>query len=314
MKVKIFLETAGNFEERELLFKFYDGAKLAGSRFDVKLDIGSTYSPCDVAVIMGSWKPRDKAHHVVRNSVVAAASCFVAIETALLGRKVLEPNTHYRIGVNGFLNNAGKFFVNNCPADRLHNLDIAWPDWQNFGRNNILLLLQLPGDASLRGTNVYEWAQWAVREIRKHSDKPIRVRTHPAHNPKAGDEFHDFVFDLAMNGDSGVSFSCGKTISLKQELEAAYCTVAFSSGSSIDSVLAGVPAITCDPGNFAFDISSHYIEDVKHPMQVDVATVQQWLANLAYSQWTAEEMKNSAAWRHLVPVIESIPQMPKGKR
>lgn len=314
MKVKIFLETAGNFDERELLFKFYDGARLAGSRFDVKLDIGSAWSPCDVAVIMGSWKPRDKAHHVVRNSVVASASCFVVIETPLLGRKVFSPNTHYRIGVNGFLNNAGKFFRHNCPADRLHDLGIAWPGWQNQGRDNILLLLQLPGDASLRGTNIYEWAKWAVCEIRKYSDRPIKVRTHPDHTPKEGDEFHNFVFDLAMNGNSNVAFSNGKTISLQQDLESAYCTVAFSSGSSIDSVLAGVPAITCDPGNFAFDISSHYIQDIGHPLQVDVGTVEQWLCNLAYSQWTAEEMKNSVAWQHLVPVIESIPQPAKGKR
>jgi len=314
MKVKTFVETAGNFDERELLFKFHNGVKHTLNHLDATLDIGHSYSPCDVAVIMGSWKPRDRNHHVVRNSVINEAKCFLVIETPLLGRKMVESHLHYRIGVNGFLNNAGQFILQNCPDDRLAKLEIQWPGWQNDNRDNIVLLLQLPGDASLRGINIYEWATHAVKKIRKFSNRPIRVRTHPSHTPKEGDEFHQFVYNVAMVPDSNVTFSLGKEMPLEEELSKAFCTVSFSSGSSIDSVLAGVPTIACDPGNFAFDVSSNYLDRVEDPLKANTQQVVQWLSNLAYSQWTAEEMENGIAWQHLRPIIDRIPQVPQGKK
>lgn len=314
MKIKVFVESAGTFDEREILYKFAQGISSCGSRFDVKLDIGQAYSPCDVAVILGSWKARDKAHHVIRTSVATESKCFVVIETALLGRRVFQPNSHHRIGVNGYLNNAGKFYTENCNTDRLHDLGINWSGWQNDHDGNILLLLQLPGDASLRGINVYDWAVWAVTKIRQHTDRPIRVRTHPSHNPKEGDEFHQFVYEMAMAGNNNISFSLGKNTTLAQELSQSFCTVAFSSGSSIDSILAGVPTIACDPANFAFEVSSNYIEEIENPRKSSAPTILQWLSNLAYSQWTTDEMRNGTAWYHLVPIIDSLPQVPRGKK
>jgi hypothetical protein len=108
MLIKTFLETAGTFEEREMLSRFHNGiVQATGTQYNVEnylngvgafLDIGQGYSHCDVAVMLGSWKNRDKNHHQVRASVAGNSGCFLVIETPLLGRIVeFTKNKYFRI-------------------------------------------------------------------------------------------------------------------------------------------------------------------------------------------------------------------------
>lgn len=314
MIIKTFVATASNFDEQEILQKFHHGITNAAVDNEVVLDIDNRYSRCDVGIILGSWKPKDKDWHIIRNSIANESRCFIVIETALLGRKVHESNTHHRIGVNGFLNNSGKFTANNCDSSRFDQLGISWNGWRNNHNGDIVLMMQLPGDASLRGINSYNWALHAIKQIREVTDRPIKIRTHPAFNPKDGDEFHQFVFNTAMSGASNISFSDGKLHPLSRDLDGAYCTVAYSSGSSIDSILAGIPTVACDPGNFAYELSTNFLEQINALRFAEPHQVMQWLYNLAYSQWTVDEMYNGTAWRHLLPIIEQVHEnLPKKK-
>ncbi len=328
MIINVFLETAGNFDERELLQKFYQGIEQAvstGSRLmpdsdepdEVHININKGHSPCDVAVFMGSWKPREKDHHLVRTSVVESSPCFVVVETPLLGRVVFQPNQQFRIGVNGFLNNAGKFYANTqLNSDRLNRLGITWNGWRNNPDGHIVLLMQLPGDASLRGVNVFAWAKDTIYKLRKETNKKIIIRTHPKYNPKDSDEYYKFVSDIFIEKIPNIEFSNGKERTLNDDLVNAYCTVAFTSGSSIDSVVAGIPTITCDPGNFAYEISTKFPEEVNNLKKLQPQEIKQWLEKLSYSQWSIEEMQNGTVWRHLIPtlvdVLSKVPR--KGKR
>ena len=314
MKVKVFLETAGNFAERDILQKFYRGVQSCFNGIDehqVEIDIEKNYSPCDVAIMLGSWKYREKDHHIVRTSIAESSQCFVVLETPLLNRKVFEDNTYFRIGINGFLNNSGKF-VNDqvISKDRLQKLGIHWNGWQNKQDGNILLLLQLPGDASLRNTNIYEWATYAIQEIRKSSNRPIVVRTHPKHNIKDTDEFYKFVSDCSLQKISNISFSIGKDRHIDEDFSQAYCTVAFSSGSSIDSIIKGIPTIACDPGNFAYEVSSNFPNQVESIKKESGEKITKWLSELAYSQWTVDEMERGIVWNYLLPMIKNILENP----
>ncbi len=305
MKIKTFLETAGNFNERELLTKFHKGIAERLSQDDtIDISIDREYSPCELGIIMGSWKPREKDHHMVRNAVAENAPCFLVVETALLGRKISEDNKYFRIGVNGFLNNSGIFDYKSHPGDRLARMGINWQGWRENSNGHILLFLQLPGDASLRGANIYSWALDSIQKIRAKTDRPIVIRTHPLHNIKDTDEFYKLLADIFLEKIQNISVSFGKTTPLDTDLASAFCTVAYSSGSSIDSILKGIPAITVDPGNFAYDISSNYLDDIITPKKEVPGVVTNWLSRLAYSQWSIEEMSNGTAWNHLRPLIE----------
>ncbi len=325
MKIRVFLESAGNFEEQEILKKFHDGLykfqnwdKYEGAanidhlpwneQYDVRYSLKNDYEDCDVAVIMGSWKPdRGSAHHQVRTAVVRKAPMFICIETPLLGRTMFQPNKMQRVGIDGFLNNQAQFVGQDHGSDRLNKLGIKWDGWKNNEQpdGHVLLMLQLPGDASLRGMDMYKWATWAVKRIREETDRKIIVRTHPGHNPKDADGVHKFIADIARTNTSNLEWSIGGRdgTTVQEDLKGAYCSVSYTSGSAIDSVLQGIPSLACDPGNFTFDISSRYMQEINSLKKAGTKEVMQWLYNLAYSQWDYDEFVNGKAWLHLRPMI-----------
>lgn len=315
MKVKVFLESAGNFEERDILKNFFDGIKkyentksdIFTEQLTVDWALETSWEPCDVAVILGSWKDRARPWHVTRNAVARNAPTFIVVETPLLGRQVHEKNTQHRIGVNGFLSHQGTFFSSKHGNDRLQKLDIQWNGWKHEQGGHIVLMLQLPGDASLRNIDMWEFGLWAYNKLRATTNKKIIIRTHPHHNPKGVDDVHKFISDITLLDDPNVKIRIGsKEKTLQDDLKGAYCTVSYSSGSAIDSVLAGIPTIAMDPGNFTYGISSNFIEHIEGD-KLRLARdedVKQWLYNLSYSQWSVDEMASGRVWQHLKPIID----------
>lgn len=311
MKIRSFIQTARDFQEQQILMKFTEGIERysneKGLDYEVEYDLDEVYVPCDVALMMGSWKAREKGHHVVRSSVAFNSKVFVCIETPLLNRKVQEENTYYRIGVNGFLNNQGFFTDPSKTYDpsRLQKIGASWRGWDYSETGHIVLLLQLPADASLRGANIYSWAKSTVESIRTQTDKKIVIRPHPLAPLRTGEEFYDFFFDLHKNKIKNIEFVDPKETTLQKTLDGAYCSVSYTSGSAIDSVLFGIPTIACDPGNFTFEISSHYPDEINSIKIPSDDEIKKWLLNLAYSQWSIAEMREGIAWSHLQPIVES---------
>lgn len=311
MNVKIFLNSIGHYYQHEMLTKFAEGIAKRNPEDVVTLDLGDEYSHCDVAIIFGSWKERDKGHHIVRGSVAQRAKCFVVIETPLVGRKVTEENKYWRVGVDGFLNNQGQFILKSmkskCPGNRFSKLGLEnFQGWKNDPNGHIVIMLQLPGDASLRRTNIYQWAESVIYQIRSRTNKKIIVRPHPLANLKESDEFFSFFYKLMQAGHQKIEFSDPKAVPLTQELKGAYCSISFSSGSSIDSIMAGIPTIACDPGNFAWDISSRYVDQLDDLVKVQNKTVEQWLWDLSWYQWTAQEMRTGECWEHIRPICQEV--------
>jgi hypothetical protein len=77
-----------------------------------------------------------------------------------------------------------------------------------------------------------------------------------------------------------------------------------SSGSAVDSILAGVPVIAQDEGNFAYPISSTDLEDIDCPKLASPDEINHWLAQLANSQWSKKEMSSGLTWSHIVSTLE----------
>ena len=70
-----------------------------------------------------------------------------------------------------------------------------------------------------------------------------------------------------------------------------HCVVTCISLAAIDAQILGIPTI-CHPSSFAADISSTKLEEIENPRRVDR---QQWFNNLAYSQFTHNEIENGFA-------------------
>ena len=335
MNVKIFVSTAGNNVERDVLKKFYHGIEpwindqrefdhqkqdpQAFLRFDrmhrrpqhsVEFDYSDQYTDCDVAVIMGSWKSREKGHHPVRTSIVDNARCFVCIETPLLARRMFRQHDYYRLGVNGFLNGDAYWNAYAKSSDRFNAMGLAWDGWKDpatiTDQDHIIVAMQLAGDASMRYNDINDWCVDTVKKIREHTSRPILIRFHPAISERGWADYIETFKQINFGGYANVQFSDGKSRSWEQDIDNAYCVVAYSSGLSIDAIYSGIPVIACDKGNFAWNISSRFPEDINNLLRVPEQEVLQWLHNLAYCQWSPAEMSNGQAWAHLLPAIEQV--------
>jgi len=327
VKILVSITSGSNNTERNILRSFFEGIeKYYFSKFNVDIhkklkkehgiDLRLSYDPeiekCDVAVQFGTVKDRAAEHHVTKQSIRKNATTVIYVETPILGRIIDKQNNYnfYRVGVNGFLNNDGVFYdERNIDLDRLSFLRTqieipVFPGWKDHIAGNILILLQLPGDASLRGQRLSEWFVDTVREIRNRTDRNISVRFHPAMSEKGRAEFFSEIYSLFFENYKNVYWQDGISSSLTDDLLSAGICVSYSSGSCVDAVLQGVPCITMDEGNLAYPISSHRLDDINIPKLANKTEIDRWLVQLANSQWSESEMISGHVWEQLVNLVE----------
>lgn len=298
MDVNVYTDSANDKKFVKMLSDFTIGAKRSGD--NIKLVKGN-YQKADVHVIFGSWKDRDILHHNVKRSIVEKAKKFVCIETPLVGRKAVKnvgDDVWYRVGVNGFLADTGNFNNKNRPSDRWNKvkeeLDVELKPYRENGEY-ILVTLQVPGDASLRGCIIEDWCWEVCHAIRRYSQRPILIRTSQVPKP-----FNFELLNKLINRLPNIAFQEGTKENLIPTLEQCWATVTYSSGMGIDSYINGIPSFTMDPGNFAYCLGNTNLKYIESP---DLPDREQWLSNLCYAQWCEYEMQEGKVWNHLKEVL-----------
>ncbi len=178
------------------------------------------------------------------------------------------------LGWNG-LNGRAEFHNQGSPPDRWAKHGTPVKPWR-AGGDYVLILGQVPGDASHRHANLVVALAQAAAEAREAFNLPVRYRPHPkgaAHIP----------------GLQACPYS-----ELDDALDHAALAVTFNSNSAVDAVLAGVPTVTLDQGSMAWPVTGHSASE--YPPTPDRT---QWLRDLAYCQWLPEEIASGEAWAHI---------------
>ena len=295
MKVTVYGKSANHPRFEQTLMKFATGVLDSGD--DCFLSYDEQYYETDVAVIFGSWKDRDMTHHNVKREIVSKAKKFIVLETPLIGRgpvKDVMDDDWYRIGIGGFLADTGTFHCGTKTSDRWDiirkHFRIKLPTYNLDHKDNIVVALQLPGDASLRGASIEKWCRDTCLAIRTQTDRPIIVRL-----PQLERNWDVEPLEVARKLPN-VEFQMGTKDNLIPTLNSARCTVTYTSGFAIDSLLNGTPTIAMNPGNFAYSIAPHTVDHIDNPT---CPPRDQWLYNLSYCQWHIDEIENGLPWRHL---------------
>lgn len=191
------------------------------------------------------------------------------------GKSVLVMERGYigdRLGVwtslawNG-LNNRGT--VPPVPEDggarfRAH-FDGMLKPW-NSGGEYVLLVGQVPGDASLQGRDLSSW--YAVQASR-HWGKPVFFRPHPLASRRG-----------PVKPVPGAPVMLGE---LAAAIAGAAWVVTFNSNTAVESYLAGKPTQVDDEGSMAWDVTDR----------------KKWAHRLAWRQWTIEEIESGKALEHV---------------
>jgi hypothetical protein len=173
-------------------------------------------------------------------------------------------NHYWRICKNGI----HAQFVENCPSDRFETFKMNLKPLRQHGEH----ILVCPSSAQI---NLYlkqpSWLAQTLDELKKYTDRPVKVRLKPRKNGTSGPAVAD--------------------VPIEQDLQQAWACVTSCSISAIESVLSGVPVFS-HKKSFAAAVANFNLSDIEKPKWKDPS---QWLHSLCYQQFTPEEFANGTA-------------------
>lgn len=164
------------------------------------------------------------------------------------------------------------------PSDRFDHFRIDIADW-GVGDHILLAGMSAKG-AAVDGFKPNEWETLVVAELRKFTDRRIIYRPKPSWieaRPIPGTEF-------APDRDA-----------LDGLLKNCHAVVTHHSNVAIDGLMRGVPAFSMAGAGSQLSLSD--LSKIETPWRPKGRA--QFCADLAYSQFTAAEMRSGVAWRHL---------------
>jgi hypothetical protein len=155
-----------------------------------------------------------------------------------------------------------------------------------------------------------EWASGVITEIRKHTDREIKIRPHPNHMnivPQLQLKHKDIWVRTKMAGNEVPGKSTQKDnykMSFQEDLDNAWAMVTHNSTAGVDAAVYGVPVYNTDDKALSWEVANHSFDNINNP---DMPDRTQWLNNLGYAMWSKEEIEQGLAWQHLKPrVLELI--------
>ena len=147
--------------------------------------------------------------------------------------------------------------------------------WRQAEGDYVLMIGKGENDVSLHGADFKAWASEQAELLRKAGHR-ILYRPHP---------------DRPTPCPAGAELSTG---SLQSDLSRASFVVSFNSSTDVEAVLSGIPAVITDVGSLAYPVASHsLLEPIALPDR------SQWCNEMAWRQWTLDELRSGYAWDHL---------------
>lgn len=191
---------------------------------------------------------------------------FYNLDSGYFGNK--KRKTIFRLSVNNFQN---LMPIVPRPADRWEKLQIQ-PESFNQGSDIVIV----PPDRKIVHTlqlgTVDLWVQNVINDIKKYSDRPIRVRHRP--EPRGDRVVTNTFKDFIRNNT--------------------HCVIGFSSNALVEAAMFDIPVIAL--GHSATkSLYSTSLDNIEKLRPADKDHKQAWLNHLAYSQFTREEFLSGMA-------------------
>lgn len=156
-----------------------------------------------------------------------------------------------------------------------HNVPI-----QPWGEGRYVIVAGMSDKGALaEGYQPHQWEQWAINEVRKHTDRPIVYRPKPSWSGK-----------IRL---PGAEYQVG--VPLEHALKDCHAVVCHHSNVAVEAILAGVPAFTW--GGVAEEMGCQDLSMMESPHRPD--NREEWAHALAYTQWNIAELATAEPWLHL---------------
>lgn len=180
---------------------------------------------------------------------------------------------YHRIVKNGLQHSS----IKKAPMDRWIKLvgqdpRLEWKAWRRNGKK-ILLVLPNPKACNFYNIDCQTWIDTTVAQIKSYTDMPIEIRE------KGSRVYRNFEYSIYNAFDTGV-----------------HATVCFNSIAALESILYGIPAFVSVPCA-ASPLANTDLSKLSDPWKPSKDVILQQCYNLAYGQFTLEEIVNGTAWK-----------------
>jgi hypothetical protein len=152
--------------------------------------------------------------------------------------------------------------IRRCPGDRIAALNVDMRPWRTS--------VCPPTEFFEQAHDCSGWLEKTLETLRRTTDRPIVIRTKP------------------QQGEA--------TVPLSRALETAHALVTHSSNVAIEAACLGTPVFVA-PSSAAAPIGLTDLSSIEAPIYPDR---DEWLAHLAYSQFSIDEIADGTAWRLLL--------------
>lgn len=165
-------------------------------------------------------------------------------------------------------------------ASRAAALNVVPQPWKN-GRH---VLIAGMGDKGARaeGFEPEQWERAAIAQLRQHTDRAIVYRPKPSWKTARAIE--------------GVGYS-PRTQDVAEIMRGCHAVVTHHSNVAVDGIVGGIPAFVWY--GVGSTLGSQDLESIESPRCPTDAERAQWICDIAWCQWSIEEMSRGLPWRHL---------------
>lgn len=163
---------------------------------------------------------------------------------------------------------------------RWHALGIDLKPWRASGRHILVCPSRGMGWPKIM-RQPRNWTESVVAQLRKVTDRPIKVRPHPGNwkmrKPK---------------------------VPLAEDLKNAWACVIWGSTAGVHALIAGIPVIRCAPHWICAEAAGSEISEIERPPMPERRHA---LIRLASAQWSLDEIAGGFAIRRLLECKEAYP-------
>jgi hypothetical protein len=239
----------------------------------------------DAAVIWSVlWNGRMGENKTVWDNYRQKNKPVFVLEVGALQRGLL-----WKVGLNG-INGSGYFGPKGMSADRRHSIKIDLKSWHK--NQEIVICSQHPRSQQWNDMPLIDqWVFDNISKIRRHTDRKIVVRSHPRHPLKIPLDFKNVSL---VNPRSRTHQE--DTENFYKVLQTAYAIVNWNSNPSVIAAINGIPVFT-GPDSLARDVGNLNLENINDPLLPDR---EQWANDLAYTEWTVEEISSGLPMERLL--------------
>jgi hypothetical protein len=147
----------------------------------------------------------------------------------------------------------------------------------------------------MAGWDVVDWAVKNIVELRKYTDRPLRIRPHPG--DKKARKYCERIMKLCQSrGLARVEISVEGT-NLVDDFINCWAVVNHNSSPAVAAVIQGIPVILTDPDRSqARDVAAAGIHRIENPITPDRYA---WIKRISQFHWSHAELQSGACWNHM---------------